>query len=195
VARYLASALRFHPRELEDSQATVEGEEYSLGHSRSREAQREEQHGDGFYREKRHFSRLRKHGVDELRRDIDVAQLVQKMDDLSFEVMHDQTVVTPKELQGGSGPIKVFTPYHKAWLAETKSNPELFDTVPAPEANDKKATQELNKLFDSEVPELPESKQFASEQERKRLRNMWPAGHDAGMQRLQHFLDKKVCHV
>jgi deoxyribodipyrimidine photo-lyase len=133
--------------------------------------------------------------VDELRRDVDVAELTQKKNDLSFEVMHDQTVVTPKELQGGSGPIKVFTPYHKAWLAETKSNPELFDTVPSPEANDKKAAQELKKLFDSQIPELPESKQFASKQERERLRKLWPAGHDAGMQRLQHFLDKKVCHV
>jgi deoxyribodipyrimidine photo-lyase len=131
--------------------------------------------------------------VDELRRDISVMNHVQKKKDLSFEVMHDQTVVKPAELKGaGGGPIKVFTPYHKAWLSETKSDPSLFDTVPAPEGNDKQAAQAVEKLFESKVPETPKSIQFASDKERDRLRKLWPAGHDAGMSRLQNFLDKKV---
>ena len=130
--------------------------------------------------------------VDELRRDIGIAKTVQEEKDLSFEVMHDQTVVTPGFLKGSNGgPIKVFTPYHKAWLQETKSDPSWFDTVSAPEANDKKP-DDLKALFDTKVPDLPESKQFASKEDRDRIRKLWPPGHDAGMERLSKFLDKKV---
>lgn len=131
--------------------------------------------------------------VDELRRDIGVAREVQKEKDLSFEVLHDQTVVQPGQLLGsGGGPIKVFTPYHGAWLEETKSDPSLFDTVSAPAPNDKKATNDLKALFGSKIPSQPDSKQFASKDEEKRLRKLWPAGHDAGMERLDKFLNKKV---
>ena len=131
--------------------------------------------------------------VDELRRDIKMAKQVQEQKDVSFEVLHDQTVVTPGYLRtGAGGPMQVFTPYHKAWLSETKSNPSLYDTVPAPEGNDKKAVQEFKKLFETEIPDLFESKQFTSDKERDRMRNLWPAGHDAGMERLAKFLDKKV---
>ncbi|KAK3052533.1 hypothetical protein LTR09_006387 [Extremus antarcticus] len=131
--------------------------------------------------------------VDELRRDISVAKHVQEKKDLSFEVKHDQTVVKPLAIKGqGGGPMKVFTPYHKSWLKETKAHPELFDIVPAPEGNAEGASKQFQKLCESRVPEMLESKQFASEEERKRLRKLWPAGHDAGMDRLGHFLDKNV---
>ncbi|KAK5164287.1 uncharacterized protein LTR77_009981 [Saxophila tyrrhenica] len=131
--------------------------------------------------------------VDELRRDIDMMKRVQEKEGVSFEVLHDQTVVTPGELKGqGGGPMKVFTPYHKAWLKETKAEPGLLDTVPAPEGNDEKALEQFKKLVETKVPEMPESKQFASDEERQRLRKLWPAGHEAGMKRLHHFLDKKV---
>ena len=130
--------------------------------------------------------------VDELRRDIGIAKALQA-ENVSFEVLHDQTAVPPKVIAGSSGPMKVFTPYHKAWLSETKSEPSWFETVPAPEGNDKKAAQEFKKLFETKVPSLPESKnQFESTQERDRLRKLWPAGHDAGMDRLSKFLDNKV---
>ncbi|KAI7082910.1 deoxyribodipyrimidine photo-lyase [Hortaea werneckii] len=131
--------------------------------------------------------------VDELRRDISVAKDVQKEKDLAFEVLHDQTVVIPGTLTtGNGGPMKVFTPYHKAWLAETKSEPSLLDTVPSPEGNDKSAAETFKALFDTKVPDLPESKQYSSKEDRDRLRKLWPAGNEAGMKRLQHFLDKKV---
>lgn len=131
--------------------------------------------------------------VDELRRDIKIAKHAQEQKDLSFELHHDQTVVVPGTMTTGSGgPHKVFTPYHRDWLAETKGNPELLNLSPAPEANDKKAAKELKQLFDQEVPDLPESKQFASKEEQQKIRKLWPAGHQAGIERLQHFLEKKV---
>ncbi|KAK6435904.1 hypothetical protein LTR95_007906 [Oleoguttula sp. CCFEE 5521] len=134
--------------------------------------------------------------VDELRRDIKVAKLVQAEKEVSFEALHDQTVIVPGALKtGAGGPMKVFTPYHKSWLAETKSDPSLLDTVPVPEGNDKKAAKEYKKLFDTKVPgleDLPESKQFESTKERDQIRKLWPAGNAAGMKRLGDFLQKKI---
>lgn len=131
--------------------------------------------------------------IDELRRDIKVAKHVQEAKDLSFELLHDQTVVEPGYLRtGGGGPHKVFTPYHKAWLSLLKESPEYLDLSDPPEANDKKAAESLKKLFGCKIPELPESKQFASEDEKERIRKLWPAGNEAGMKRLDDFLDKKV---
>lgn len=131
--------------------------------------------------------------VDELRRDIKMAKQVQDQRELAFDALHDQTVVRPGVIVTGSGgPMKVFTPYHKAWLAETKDDPSLFDLVPAPKGNDKKAAKEFSDLFDSKIPSLPESKQFESKEEQQRIRKLWPAGHDAGIKRVHDFLDKKV---
>lgn len=131
--------------------------------------------------------------VDELRRDIDFAKKVQRDEDLSFNALHDQTVLVPGSVvTGAGGPHKVFTPYHKAWLAQTKADPSLYDTVPPPEANDKNATKQFSRLFQTTIPNLPESKRFASTDEQERIRTLWPAGHDAGMQRLSQFLFTKV---
>lgn len=131
--------------------------------------------------------------VDELRRDIDLAKKVQEDDDISLDILHDQTVVVPGTLTTGSGgPHKVFTPFHKIWLSVTKDDPSLLDVVPPPEGNDKGAVKAFSKLFDSKIPELPESKQFASKEEQDRIRGLWPAGNEAGMDRLKHFLHDKV---
>ncbi|KAK3670704.1 hypothetical protein LTR78_009396 [Recurvomyces mirabilis] len=132
--------------------------------------------------------------VDELRRDIDFAQKSAKEESgVWFEVLHDQTAVTPGEIKtGNGGPMKVFTPYHKAWLVETKAHPELFDLVPVPKGNDKSATKDLSKLFEMKVPDLPESKQYPSQEDQARIRKLWPAGNEAGMTRLSHFLKTKA---
>jgi deoxyribodipyrimidine photo-lyase len=131
--------------------------------------------------------------VDELRRDIKVAKHVQEQKDLSFDALHDQTVVRPGVMVTGSGgPMKVFTPYHKAWLVKTKGDPSLLDLVPAPKGNDKDALKQFKDLFDSEIPSLPESKQFESKEDEQRIRKLWPAGHDAGIKRVHEFLDKKI---
>ncbi|KAK5113148.1 hypothetical protein LTR85_010966 [Meristemomyces frigidus] len=131
--------------------------------------------------------------VDELRRDIGVAKQVLEEKTLAFDVLHDQTVVVPGTLTTGSGgPHKVFTPYSKAWLTETKRDPGLLDTVPPPEANDDSAVSNLRKLFDSKIPDLPDSKQFDSAEAQDRIRRLWPAGNAAGMKRLADFLHNKV---
>ena len=133
--------------------------------------------------------------VDELRRDVELYKGLEKDSNVVFELRHDQTVVEPGTLRtGGGGPHKVFTPYHKAWLAEVAEQPDLLDTVAIPAANDKsvKSSGDLKSAFGYRIPAVPPSKQFASEDERKRLRKLWPAGHAAAVDRLQHFLDKKA---
>jgi deoxyribodipyrimidine photo-lyase len=128
--------------------------------------------------------------VDELRRDMKMAKCVQKEDGVSFHTLHDQTVVNPGHMTTGTGkPHKVFTPFHKAWLALVAKKPEMLDIVPPPASN---KTKPDSSLFDSAVPELPDNKRFLDDDERDRIRGLWPAGHAAGIERLEHFLNEKV---
>ncbi|KAH8205765.1 hypothetical protein TruAng_000041 [Truncatella angustata] len=135
--------------------------------------------------------------VDELRRDLDFFDRLEKDGDgdgeVKFVLHHDQTVVEPATIRTRSGgPLKVYTPYHKAWLGEVSSNPELLDTLPAPQANDKSVRSDLNELFCQDLPEMPGAKRFESIEDRDRIRELWPAGHTAGIKRLNDFLEKKV---
>ncbi|KAI1358315.1 DNA photolyase, FAD-binding/Cryptochrome [Xylaria arbuscula] len=133
--------------------------------------------------------------VDELRRDLDLLGRIEPVGNVYFELHHDQTVVVPGTLLTGSGgPHKVFTPYHKSWLSTVSEDPSLFDTVGLPEANNKAARQQVQELFDYQkktFPSLPKDKLFPSDEDRKRIRGLWPAGHKAGMNRLREFLHKK----
>ncbi|KAK5957307.1 hypothetical protein OHC33_001679 [Knufia fluminis] len=128
--------------------------------------------------------------VDELRRDI---KLLKHGNEGNFQLAlrHDQTVKEPLTLLTNSGkPMKVFTPYHKAWCAEVANDPTLLDTVPAPSKNSSDAKKKVAKLFDSKAPGVPKEKQFASNEERDGIRKMWPAGHQAGIDRMQSFIDQ-----
>ncbi|KAI0480388.1 FAD binding domain of DNA photolyase-domain-containing protein [Xylariaceae sp. FL0804] len=139
--------------------------------------------------------------VDELRRDLDLLGRLRERG-VALDLRHDQTVVTPGELTtGGGGPHKVFSPYHRAWLAAVREDPDgLLGTVPPPEPNDEsvEADETLRGLFDDHdddenaIPSPPRGKRFGSEEERARIRKLWPAGHAAGVDRLGHFLAKKV---
>ena len=128
--------------------------------------------------------------VDELRRDVKFVEALRD-DDVQVAVHHDQTVVEPGTMLTGAGtPMKVFTPYHRAWLAELKRNPDLLDTAPVPAENSAAAAKELRELFDSPVPTPTDDHQFASDEDRQRVRKLWPAGHDAGLRRLDGFLKR-----
>jgi len=127
--------------------------------------------------------------VDELHRDIKLAKEVK--DKMHVSIFHDQTVVEPGSMVTNSGtPMKVFTPYHRAWLDIVKSEPHLLDTQPPPVKNSSVAIKELQRLFDSKVPKPAEDKQFASEEDKKRIRKLWPAGHAAGLKRMDAFLSQ-----
>ncbi|KAI4157745.1 MAG: hypothetical protein LQ342_008044 [Letrouitia transgressa] len=125
--------------------------------------------------------------VDELRRDICFVQ--QAGGKLKIALHHDQTVVEPGTMTTeGGGPMKVFSPYHRAWLAKIAKSPHLLDTVPSPKERTSDAFKQANSLFDSKIPEAPENKTFVTSEDAKRVRKLWPAGHDAGIQRMNSFI-------
>ena len=129
--------------------------------------------------------------VDELRRD---AQVVRGLEDhCQVSLHHDQCVMEPGTLTTGSGgPMKVFTPYHKAWLAEVQEDSGLIDTVGLPAAQTDALFRKKSSLFDSQVPDIPERKRFASEKDRDRVRKLWPAGHAAAEKRMDDFVKNKL---
>jgi deoxyribodipyrimidine photo-lyase len=127
--------------------------------------------------------------VDELRRDIGLLKEVGN--EVQVSIYHDQTVVEPGTMRTGAGkPMKVFTPYHKAWLDVVKKEPHLLDPQPPPAANDALVTKDLKSLFDSKAPTVAKDKQFGSEEDRNRIRNLWPAGHAAGKKRMDAFIQQ-----
>lgn len=127
--------------------------------------------------------------VDEISRDIGLLQEVG--DKVQVSMYHDQTVVEPGTMLTGNGkPMKVFSPYHRAWLGKIKEEPNLLDTHPAPAKNEASIANEIKSLFDSKLPKVTEDKHFASEDDKKRIRKLWPAGHAAGMKRMDSFLSQ-----
>ncbi|KAJ4293280.1 hypothetical protein N0V90_008562 [Kalmusia sp. IMI 367209] len=127
--------------------------------------------------------------VDEVRRDIGL--LKELGNGTLVSIFHDQTVIEPGTMVTGNGkPMKVFTPYHQAWLGYVKDDPSLLDTQPLPVKNNASVTKELKHLFDSNPPKVAEDKQFASEEDKKRIRKLWPAGHAAGTKRMDSFLSQ-----
>lgn len=129
--------------------------------------------------------------VDELRRDIKFVQ--QSKDQAVASLHHDQTVIEPGTMTTDSGgPMKVFSPYHRKWLAEVSASPDLLNTIPAPSKVDSKLSKSVSSLFGSKVPKAPANKKFASDDERDRIRNLWPAGHSAGLQRMDKFISDYI---
>ena len=129
--------------------------------------------------------------VDELRRD---TKFLEQLGDKSFvTIFHDQTVIEPGTITtGAGGPMKVFSPYHRAWLAKVKDSPDLLDTVPPPQEIDQKVCKQVSSLFGSKIPVPPDDKKFASDKERDRIRKLWPAGHGAGMTRMDNFIKNYI---
>lgn len=126
--------------------------------------------------------------VDELRRDIRFIK--DANNECYLNLFHDQTVMEPGALRtGAGGPMKVFTPYHSAWLGKVKSDPSLIDTVSGPSKQD---SSPVSSLFGNPVPGAPENKKFASNEERDRIRKLWPAGHSLGMKRMDDFIKRKI---
>ena len=129
--------------------------------------------------------------VDELRRDTKFLEHVGQEVHLSLH--HDQCVVEPGTMRTGSGgPMKVFSPYHRAWLAQIKDSPELLDTLPAPQKQSDANKETVSALFNNEVPGSPEDKKFPSGDDQKRIRELWPAGTSAGLKRMDDFISNYI---
>ncbi|KAF1831777.1 deoxyribodipyrimidine photo-lyase [Decorospora gaudefroyi] len=127
--------------------------------------------------------------IDEMRRDLELVNSTGR--DVQVSLYHDQTVVEPGTMLTGAGtPMKVFTPFFKAWLDRVGSEPELLDTRPPPAAHPSSMKKELKHLFDTPAPKPAKDKQFATTEDQKRIRKLWPPGHAAAEKRMDSFLQQ-----
>ena len=129
--------------------------------------------------------------VDELRRE---AKLVKEglENGIVVEVLHDTCAVPPGDLASGQGrQYSVYSPWYRAWMAHLHKHPDLLKTFDPPPKNPSSARKQYAKLFDSEVPEAPESKRMSKE-DQKRYAGFWPPGEHEAQARLEKFLTKTV---
>lgn len=136
--------------------------------------------------------------VDELRRD---ARLVREggARGIAVDVVHDTCVVPPGELHTGAGrQYAVYTPWWRAWVAHLHEHPGLLAASEPPARNPSTARERFAELFSDRSgipPEAPSNKRLEREDDgeaAERLRELWPAGEHAALERLRVFCDGKI---
>ncbi|KAH7066216.1 DNA photolyase, FAD-binding/Cryptochrome, partial [Paraphoma chrysanthemicola] len=128
---------------------------------------------------------------DELRRE---ARLVRLTTDkgINFDPQHDDCVVPPGSLKTGGGKqYAVYSPWFRQWVAHLHAHPHLLNERPMPNKNPTGFRDKYRTLFESQIPNLPDSKSLTSE-EKMRFHSLWPAGEAAALDRLERFLTEKV---
>ena len=129
--------------------------------------------------------------VDELRRE---ARMVRDFaaKGIALEVVPDTCVVSPGELQSGTGKqYSVYSPWFRTWIAYLHSHPRTLDLFPPPAPNPQVAREKYASLFETPIPEAPLSK-YLTEEDKARLRPLWPAGEHEAQARLRKFSDEKI---
>ena len=129
--------------------------------------------------------------VDELRRE---AKLTREMleEGVAFNAVHDTCVVEPgKIMTNAGGQMAVYSPWHRRWCAYLNQHPKELEGYARPGKNPASTRQNYKSLFDSPVPELPESKRL-TEEEKERFHTMWPAGEAEAMIRLAKFIKERI---
>lgn len=129
--------------------------------------------------------------VDELRREAKLTRMFAE-NDIAFHVEHDTCVVEPGVIKSGTGAeMSVYSPWHRKWVAFLNAHPEELQEYPRPTKNHLDVWEKHTKLFDTEIPPAPVSKQLTDE-EKTRFRNMWPAGEHEAISRLQRFISERI---
>ncbi|KAF2469099.1 deoxyribodipyrimidine photo-lyase [Lindgomyces ingoldianus] len=128
---------------------------------------------------------------DELRREERLVRMMLEKG-IAFEPQHDDCVVPPGSLKAGSGKqYAVYSPWFRGWIAHLHAHPHLLQERSMPEKNPDGFREKYASLFDSRVPDVPESK-CLSPDDKQRLTSLWPAGENAALERLERFLKEKV---
>ncbi|KAF2124420.1 hypothetical protein P153DRAFT_426454 [Dothidotthia symphoricarpi CBS 119687] len=128
---------------------------------------------------------------DELRREERLVRLMLEAG-VSFDPYHDDCVVPPGSLKTGGGKqYAVYSPWFRQWIAHLHAHPQLLEERPMPSKNPAGFREKFSSLFNSHIPEAPESKRLSPE-EKDQLGHMWPAGEAAALDRLGRFLAEKV---
>jgi deoxyribodipyrimidine photo-lyase len=128
---------------------------------------------------------------DELRREERLVHMMLEKG-ISLDPQHDDCVVPPGSLKAGTGrQYAVYSPWYRAWVAYLHAHPHFLNERPMPDKNPAGFREKFTKLFDSQVPDLPECKSLTAE-EKERFHHLWPAGESAAIDRLERFLIEKV---
>jgi deoxyribodipyrimidine photo-lyase len=128
---------------------------------------------------------------DELRRE---ERMVRSMLEkgINFDPQHDDCVVPPGSLKTGGGKqYAVYSPWYRQWVSHLHAHPHLLTERSIPPKNPSGFREKYAKLFNAQIPDLPESKSLTDE-ERARFHALWPAGEAAALDRLERFLIEKV---
>lgn len=129
--------------------------------------------------------------VDELRRE---TKLVKRClgKGINFTAVHDDCVVPPENLMSGSGKqYSVYSPWYRAWVKHIHEHPRLLECQPDISANPESARQTFSTIFDGSIPSAPPNKALDEEQ-RDRLRHIFPAGEQEAHARLTRFVSDRV---
>ncbi|KZV76131.1 hypothetical protein PENSPDRAFT_741498 [Peniophora sp. CONT] len=131
------------------------------------------------------------YAVDELRRDIKICELA-KDANICVNFVHDKLIIEPGTLFTKQGkPYTVYSPFQKQWIQVLNSdvNKHLAE-APEPAANSKaiKSDSKFGKLFESDIPDHVDG--FECE-DADVMRELWPAGSDAGREMLRLFMHTK----
>lgn len=130
---------------------------------------------------------------DELRREEKLVGLMLE-EGINFSPQHDDCVVPPGSLKTGAGrQYAVYSPWFRNWISYVHAHPGLLQEQPLPPPNPPAFKEKYSHLFDSSTPPAPApaSKSLSPEEE-QRIRKMWPAGEEAALDRLGHFLKEKI---
>jgi deoxyribodipyrimidine photo-lyase len=130
--------------------------------------------------------------VDELRREALMTRMALEKG-IAFTAMPDTCVVEPGKLSAKSSgnQYAVYTPWYRSWVAYIHKHPEALELLPPPGKNPVSARERFKGLFESKIPDAPNNKQL-SDEEKKRLRPLWPAGEHQARERLQMFIEEKI---
>ncbi len=129
--------------------------------------------------------------VDELRRE---ARMVRSCLErgIAMNVTHDTCVVSPGELQSGTGKqYSVYTPWYRAWVSYIHKNIHVLDLFDPPVSNPTSARTKYAALFKCKIPDAPENKRLTDE-EKKIFGSLWPPGEHEAYERLKKFIEKRI---
>ena len=129
--------------------------------------------------------------VDELRREAKLVKMGLEKG-VDFTPVHDDVVVPPGDLRSGSGKqYSVYSPWFRAWVKHVHEHPHLLNAADDVSPNTENAKTQFKDIVSAALPTTPENKQL-SDDDRKRLSSLWPAGEHEAQDRLSRFLDTKI---
>ncbi|BGP20016.1 DNA photolyase phr1 [Rhodosporidiobolus nylandii] len=139
--------------------------------------------------------------VDELRRDTEILTRTKEARESGsgwkgkIEFLHDFCLVRPGDLLTKQGkPYSVYSPFQRSWAALVDKNHLMEQQNPPPKPNDASARSHptLSPFFDHSIPREIDGFELADDEERERMKHLWPVGEGVPEEVMRRFLKFKV---